>query len=119
MNKTELEVKLKELEATMSQQDDTRRELQSDITRLENQLQDIGKPELTSAQFDAIHEAVETGLDDAFGTYDINDMFDKEFSIGYDDNIEVDLSINDCGKVRDSIIEEIEKLFNVKQDDND
>ena len=81
-----------------------------DLIKAKKDLADVNKPELTSAQFDDIYEAIEAGL----GNYDFSDSdnFDKEFGIDYDGKVTLEsFDINNSQELVEAISEEVTKLF--------
>jgi len=81
-----------------------------DLTKAKKDLADVNKPELTSAQFDDIYEAIEAGV----GNYDFSDSdnFDKEFGIDYDGKVTLEsFDINNSQELVEAISEEVNKLF--------
>jgi len=83
---------------------------QADLEIAKKDLADINKPELTSVQFDDIHEAVEKGV----GEFDFSDQdnYDKEFNLDYDNRVELDgLELTNSQDLVEMIVEKVSALF--------
>ena len=88
MNKIDLETKIEGLKKAIAEHEDFTGTYKSQLETAEQDLKDIDKPELTPSQLDDFYEAVEKGVSE-FDWTD-TDNFDKEFSIGYDNKVELD-----------------------------
>ena len=85
MNKIDLEVKIESLQ-TMVQETKADSDRYSDqLAEVEKQLEDLNKPEITPAQFDAIYLAVEKGVEEF--DFSDTDNFDIEYGIEYDGKV--------------------------------
>ena len=110
MNKQELETNKAALELLLSENGDKCIDYKAQIAKIEQELKDLGKPELTSAQLDLVWMAIESGVNG----YDFSDTdnFDKEFGIDYDGRVTLEsFDINNSRELVEAISEEISKLF--------
>ena len=92
--------------------------VQSDLAQYKKQLQDVSKPEVTSAQLDEIQEAIEY----AVGDFDFSDEgnYDKEFEIDYDSRIQLsNFDFTNSSELIEMIVEKVHCLFvEIKDEDN-
>ena len=86
MNKEELENNKSVLELMLSENNDRDVDYKAQISKIDQELKDLGKLELTSVQFDDIYEAVE----EVIYSFDWNDTenFEIEYGISYDGKVE-------------------------------
>jgi len=93
--------------------------VQADLLQYKKQLQDVNKPGITSAQMDAISEAIEEGVDNF--DFSDEDNFDTEFGINYDGKVHLEnLELNSSQELIEMIVEEVHKLFvEIEDEDND
>ena len=85
MNKIDLETKIEGLKKAIAEHKDFAGTYESNLAEAEQQLKDLDKPELTSAQLDSVYEAVEG----AIGEFDFTDTdnFEIEYGIDYDGKV--------------------------------
>ena len=85
MTKPEIEVKLEALQKLLDEQNASANAYRNQIQELKKQLEDLNKPKLTPEQFDAIREAIETGV----GQFDFDDQdnYSIDFGINYDNRV--------------------------------
>ena len=85
MNEMELKTKIEGLEKAIAEHKDFAGNYESELTRVQQQLKDYNKPELTPTQMDDVYEAIEKAVD----SFDFSDT----------DNFEIDYSLDYDGKV--------------------
>ena len=85
MNEMDLKTKIEGLEKAIAEHKDFAGNYESELTRVQQQLKDYNKPELTPTQMDDVYEAIEK----AVNSYDFSDT----------DNFEIDYSLDYDGKV--------------------
>ena len=110
MNKVDLETKIEGLKKAIAEHKDFAGTYESQLKEAEQDLKDLGKPELTSSQMDDIYEAVEKGV----GEFDWSDTdnFDKEFSIDYDNRVCLDnFDLTNSTDLIETIVEQVSKIF--------
>ena len=115
MSKIDLETKIEGLKKAIAEHKDFTGTYESQLKTTEQELKDIDKPELTSAQFDDIYEAIEAGV----GDYDFSDHdnYDKDFEISYDDKVQLsNLDLSNTQDLIEMIVAEVSKLFTEKLD---
>ena len=64
MNSIDLETKIEGLKKAIAEHKDFTGTYESQLVEVEQQLKDLGKPELTPSQLDDIYEAVEKGVEE-------------------------------------------------------
>ena len=85
MNEIDLTTKIEGLKKAITEHNDFVGNYTSDLTKAEQQLKDLNKPQLTPAQLDDIQNAIEKGVDE----YDFSDTdnFNIEYGIEYDGRV--------------------------------
>jgi len=110
MNELDLTTKIEGLKKAIAEHNDFVGNYTSDLTKAEQQLKDLNKPQLTPAQLDDIQEAIEKGVDQ----YDFSDTsnFDIEYGIEYDGKVHCESHELNCSyELIEMITEEVHKLF--------
>ena len=110
MTKEELEKEISVLKERVEANKTMSENYVNNLAKLQKQLADINKPELTSAQLDDVYEEIERGVSE----YDFSDSdnFDKEFGIDYDGRVTLEsFDINNSQELVESIVERVHKLF--------
>ena len=85
MNEIDLTTKIEGLKKAIAEHKDFAGNYESDLTKAEQQLKDLNKPELTPSQMDDIFEAVETGIENF--DFSDTDNFEIEYGIEYDGKV--------------------------------
>ena len=88
MNKEELETNKAALELLLSENSDKCTDYKTQVSKIDQELKDLGKLELTSVQFDDIYEAVEAGVQEF--DFSDTDNFEIEYGIDYDGRVNCD-----------------------------
>ena len=118
MTKDELEVKISTLQNLVIQKNEELSEYAAQIERLNDELKDLNKPKLESAQFDELHTAIEM----AVGNFDFDDSdnFDTDFHIDYDNRIAIEsMSFQNADELVREIYNNVSELFaELPKDDN-
>ena len=110
MSKDELETNKKALELLLSENGDKCIDYKAQIAKIEQELKDLGKPELTSSQFDDIYEAIEVGVE-AFDFSD-TDNFDVEYGIDYDGRVNLEThEFRNSDDLVQMIVDKLSELF--------
>ena len=118
MTKEQLELKVKELNAAITQFETDQASLKHQLNKAKSDLEDINKPVISKETVDAIRDAVA----DAVGNYDFNncDNYEYDIEIDYDNRLRLsNISLNYTDDLEESICSEIEDLFKVEGDDED
>ena len=106
----ELENKKAALELLQNETNDKLQDYKQQISILQKQIDDYNKPELTPAQIDAVHQAVE----DAVENYDFDnvDQYEVEFGMEYDGKVHLEtISLHSAYELTDAIVTKVMKLF--------
>ena len=110
MNSIDLETKIEGLKKAIAEHEEMSQAHKDSLTETEKQLKDLGKIALPPAIFDEIVDAVERGINN----FDFNDSnnYDTEFSIGYDNRVELDsLYLTHSDDLGEMIINRISEIF--------
>ena len=110
MSKKELETNKAALELLLSENGDKCIDYKAQITKIEQELKDLGKPELTPSQLDDIYEAVESGV----GEFDFSDEdnYNSEFELDYDNRVTLsNLELCNHQDLVQMIVDKVNKLF--------
>ena len=116
MNKEQLELKVKELTAALTQFETDQTALTKQLQEAKVQLADVNKPVISVEIRDQIREAVCEGIRGY--QFDNADNYDIDFELNYDNRIEVsNIEFNYTDDLEESICSEIEDLFKIENDD--
>ena len=116
MTKEQLELKVKELTAALTQFETDQVALKDQLNKAKCDLEDINKPVISKETVDAIRDAVAN----AVGNYDFNnaDHYEYDFEINYNNQIELsNIEFNYTSDLEESICGAIEDLFKIEGDD--
>ena len=120
MNKQDLELKIAGLEKAIKEHDDFSATYQNDLKSTQKLLEDYNKPELTPAQLDDIHEAVEKAIENY--SFSDCDNYEAEFSLDYDGRVQLEsIDLQDRYELVNTIAEKVQDLFqevDCPEDDN-
>ena len=117
MTVTELEAKIEALQAALDTKVQEQNAYRGQIDTLKKQLEDLNKPKLTPEQFDAIREAIETGV----GQFDFDDQdnYSIDFGLDYDNRICCEsFSFDNAYDLGQEIYNAVEELFAELPEDN-
>ena len=110
MSKEVLKNKKSALELMLSENNDLCTDYKAQISKIDQELKDLGKLELTSVQFDDIYEAIEKSV----GEFDWNDTdnFEIEYGISYDGKIECEShEFRNSDNLVQMIMDKVSNLF--------
>ena len=116
MTENDLLLKIEGLEKVIKEQQNSADTYKLQLEETKKQLVDYNKPELTSAQLDDIHNAIENAVND----YDFEDAdnYDKEFELDYDGRVNLShININCTYELVEKIVKEVHNLFKEIKDD--
>ena len=86
------------------------------MKNIEKQLEDINKPELTSAQLDDVHNAIENAVNDF--NFEDEGIYDKEFELDYDGRVNLShININCTYELIEMIVKGVHDLFKEIKDE--
>ena len=115
MNKEVLENKKSALELILSENNDKCTDYKAQLAKIDQELSDLGKPEVTSEFLDKISETITEAVE----SIDLDDGITCDFEIDYDNKIAMsEVRFDDAHRVADKIYCEIEKLFAEIKTDN-
>ena len=117
MTKSELQVKISELEASLKVNELSQNDLINKLVDAQKELENINKPIITKQTLNQMQELVQTTLDN----YDFNrvEEYEYDFSINYDNRLELDhIEFNNVDEIADQISSELEELFNIEEDND-
>ena len=108
MSKEILEGKKSALQLLLSENDDKATDYKAQISKIDQELSDLGKPEVTSEFLDKINETITEAVEGL----DIDDGIKCDFEIDYDNRVTMsDVRFEDTHDVADKIYCAVEKLF--------
>ena len=120
MNKEELEKQISLLQERVEANKVMNQGYESDLLKAKQDLEDLNKPELTSNQLVAIHEAVEKAVEG----YDFSntDNYEVEFGLDYDGKVHLEsVDLQAAYELTDQIVTKVCNLFkeaDCPEDDN-
>jgi len=110
MNKEQLETNMAALKLLQSETNDKARDYQNQIAKLEKQIEDINKPELTPMQLDNIHEAIENVVNDF--NFEDTDNYNIEYELDYDGRVNASsLEFQSSYELVELIVDKVSNLF--------
>ena len=116
MNKADLITKVAELEATLKANESAQTKLTSDLLEAQKQLENINKPKISERTMEQIYLAIENAIDNF--DFDDPDCYETDFTINYDNRIALEsIRFENIGAIADDVLHEVEKLFNVVNED--
>ena len=110
MNELDLQTKIEGLKKAIAEHKDFAGNYESDLTKAEQQLKDLGKIALPPVVFDDIHEAIEESVEN----YDFSDSdnYNIEYGIDYDGRIHCEnIELQHSDELVRAIVEKVSKLF--------
>mgnify|MGYP003148793694 CR=1 FL=1 len=108
MSKEELEGKKSALQLLLSENNDRDIDYKAQIAVIDQELEDLGKPEATSEFLDKINETITEAVEGL----DLDDGIKCDFEIDYDNRVTMsDVRFEDTHDVADKIYCAVEKLF--------
>ena len=116
MTKDELKAKIVTLELAIEKSKSDTCNVISELDKCKKELADLSKPKLTSQQYEAVHRAVEDGIN-AFD-FDDSDNYSIDFGIDYDGRVHCEsFCFDNAIGLEHNIIEKLEELFAVEEED--
>tara|TARA_R100001594_G_scaffold9598_4_gene23404 strand:- start:404 stop:799 length:396 start_codon:yes stop_codon:yes gene_type:complete len=120
MEKEQLETNLAALKLLVSEHNEKTSDYNNQIKELEQQLEDINKPEITSKDADNIWEAVNKAISEF--DFDDQDNYEFEYELDYDGRINTsNIGFNSTDHLVDMIVDKVTNLFkevDTSEDDN-
>ena len=118
MNKEQLKTKVEALQDNLQVKDDELTEVQQQLSVAQNELANAGKPELSADMACDLVDLLQGMFQDVLNDCDTSDL-SPEFSIGYDNTIELDCLDMSTIEVHSCDIETVlEQVFNIVSDNS-
>ena len=106
----ELENKKAALELLLNETNDKLNDYKAQISMLQKDIDDYNKPELTPAQIDAVHQAIEDAVEGF--DFDNTDNYEVEFGMEYDGKVHLESIGLQCAyDLTDKITTKVLNLF--------
>ena len=119
MNKENLQTKVEALQDNLKVKHDELTEVQQQLNVARNELANAGKPELSADMACDLVELLQGMFQDILNDCDTSDL-SPEFSIGYDNTIELDCLDMSSIEVHSGDIESVlEQIFNIVAEESD
>ena len=110
MEKEQLETNLAALKLLVSEHNEKTNDYNNQIKELEQQLEDLNKPEITSKDADNIWEAVNEAISEF--DFDDNNNYDFEYELDYDGKVSCsNIGFQSTDELIDAIVAKVTKLF--------
>ena len=110
MNEVDLKTKIEGLKKAIAEHKDFTGTYESQLKETQKQLEDYNKPELTPAQLDDIHEAVEKAIENY--SFSDCDNYEVDFSLDYDGRVQLEsIDLQDTYELTEMIVKKVHKLF--------
>ena len=110
MNEIDLMTKIEGLKKAITEHKDFAGNYEDELKRMEQQLKDYNKPELTPMQLDDIYMAIEKGVEEF--DFSDTDNFDIEYGIEYDGKVHCEThEINNTTDLVELICDKVTRLF--------
>ena len=116
MNKEELEKQISLLQERVEANKVMNQEYESDLLKAKQDLEDLNKPELTSNQLVAIHEAVEKAVEGF--DFSNTDNYEFEYGLEYDGKVYCESVGLQCAyELTENIVDKVCNLFKEVEDE--
>ena len=104
------------LEATCKGLEDKIGQLNMDLKAKQQELEDAGKPVISSTTMDIINDAVNHAVENY--NFDNSDQYEIDFSLDYDGKVQAEtINLRDTYELMEAIVLRIEKQFKIEQDE--
>jgi predicted unusual protein kinase regulating ubiquinone biosynthesis (AarF/ABC1/UbiB family) len=105
------------LEATVKGLQDKIGSLNMDLKAKQQELEDAGKPVISSTTMDVINDAVNYAVENY--NFDNTDQYELDFSLDYDGRVQSEtINLRDTYELVEAIVTNVEKQFKVIKNDN-
>ena len=116
MTKEQLELKVKELTAALTQFENDQANLRGQLDKAKCDLENINKPVISKETVDAIRDAVANAVGQF--SFDNCENYEYDIEVDYDNRLQLsNISLNYTDDLEECICGEIEDLFKVEGDD--
>ena len=104
------------LEATVKCLQDKIGQLNMDLKAKQRELEDAGKPVISSEVMDTINDAVNYAVENY--DFDNADQYDLDFSLDYEGRVQAEtINLRDTYELVEAIVTKVEKQFKIVQDE--
>ena len=104
------------LEATVKGLQDKIGSLNMDLKNKQQELEDAGKPVISSKTMDIINDAINDAVENY--NFDNTDQYELDFSLDYDGKVQAEtINLTDTYELMEAIATKIEKQFKIEQDE--
>ena len=104
------------LEATCKGLEDKIGQLNMDLKAKQQELEDAGKPVISSKTMDIINDAINDAVENY--NFDNTDQYELDFSLDYDGKVQAEtINLTDTYELMEAIATKIEKQFKIEQDE--
>lgn len=118
MTKEQLELKVKELTAALTQFETDQASLKSQLDKAKSDLEDINKPAITKETVNDIREAVANAV--GHFSFDEIDNYEYDIEINYDNRVQLsNIDLHYTDELEEAICGYIEDLFKIEDNDED
>ena len=118
MNKEELNKEIEKLKVSLEAHEEQVKDLNHDLKIATQRLEDCDKPKLTPKQFDALHRAIETSVENF--DFSQSDNYNVEMGMEYDNKVYLEnIEFESHADLYEQIIHDVEKLFGVAEESSD
>ena len=105
------------IEATVKGLQDKINYLNADLKQKQQELEDAGKPVISSKTMDVINDAVNYAIENY--NFDNTDQYDLDFSLDYDGKVQAEtINLRDTYELMEAIVTRVEKQFKIEQDES-
>ena len=104
------------LEATVKGLQDKIGQLNMDLKSKQQELEDAGKPVLSSKTMDTINDAINKAIENY--NFDNTDQYEIDYSLDYDGRVQAEsIDLTDAYELMEAIVTNVEKQFKIEQDE--
>jgi len=104
------------LEATVKGLQDKIGQLNMDLKSKQQELEDAGKPVISSKTMDTINDAINKAIENY--NFDNTDQYQIDYSLDYDGRVQAEsIDLTDAYELMEAIVTNVEKQFKIEQDE--
>ena len=105
------------LEATVKGLQDKIGQLNMDLKGKQQELEDAGKPVISSEVMDTINDAINEALENY--NFDNTDQYELDFSLDYEGRVQAEtINLTDTYELMEAIVTKVEKQFKIEDDNS-
>ena len=104
------------LEATVKVLQDKIGSLNMDLKNKQQELEDAGKPVISSKTMDVVNDAINYAIENY--NFDNTDQYELDFSLDYEGRVQAEtINLTDTYELMEAIVSKVEKQFKIEQDE--